>query len=131
MNLEEIYQHCLLLQSVISSKGYFRPEVEFHLNWIGRKYSLGVEYRTNPDDYNSRVFKSFNSETDPFQTINEASVYVYGIVHFDEIKREQFLERLAHLVEDADKLNIEIPALRPVFEEYRNNLLTYQPAAAE
>lgn len=128
MTLEEIYEHCLLLQSVIAGKGYFRPEVEFHLNWIGRKYCVGVEYRTIPDDYNSRVYQSFRSETDPLQAINEASDYVYAIVPFDDIKREQFLERLAHLVEDAEQLNIEIPALRPVFEEYRNNLLTYEPA---
>lgn len=127
MNLEQIYEHCLMLERVIAGKGYFRPEVEFHLNWIGRKYSLGVEYRTNADDYNSRVFRTFNSETDVMDVITQATDYVHAIVHFDEIKREQFLERLAHLVEDADKLGIEIPALRPCFEEYRNNLLEYHP----
>jgi len=131
MTLDELYNFCLHHQQVLASKGYFRCDVEFHLNWIGRHYCVGVEFRTDADVYDSRVYKSFHHETDLMAVLTQVTDYVHSIKSRDEIAREKFLERLAHLVEDADKLGIEIPALRPCFEEYRNNLLTYQPETVQ
>ena len=80
-----------------------------------------ANYRLDPEDSYDAVQRLSSRDFDDFCR------QVYAIPSLSEVKRQEFLSRLAHLVEDAEALGIDIPHLRPLFEDYCNNLLEHHP----
>lgn len=108
------------LEVSIRDKGYNRVEIRAFVEPTRIWYS--IEYYVHSSDSYADGIRSYAYD------IPQLTASVGAIPARIDVLREQFLGRLASLVEDAESLELNIPELRPLFETYRNNELTYAPS---
>lgn len=120
MNTDELKTLASTIEAILRDKGYVRASCWFSI--ASERISAYIDYYLNANDLweqrktaNVYELKSFDDLRSEIEALPSRL----------DLARAEFLKRLAHLVEDADKLELKIPELRPLFETYQNNLLEH------
>lgn len=121
MTLDDFQSMLDRLEVSIRDKGYNRVEIRAFVEPTRIWYS--IEYYLHSSDTYADGIRSYAYNVD------ELTTRVKAVPARIDVLREQFLGRLASLVEDAESLELNIPELRPLFETYRNNELAPPNAA--
>lgn len=127
MNAHDIFASCKALEALAERNGFYRIEVCFRVNWIdSHPFTLSVEMRTRPDDYDSRVNTYLHTTDDPQQLFAEADLWINTQPNPHQIRQDKFLNDLGHLVEEAEFLELDPTPLREVFTAMTTNLLEHR-----
>lgn len=111
---------CQEIRDILSDKGYVRVKAWFSVD-IDSISAFIDYYLDSSDSYEQRkTVPGYQIES--LETLLAA---VRAVPPRLDLARQEFLKRLASLVETAEALELNIPELRPLFEDYRNNLLEH------
>ena len=134
MTPTEIYNECLKIEALMTSRGFLRPEVAFFVNFFGGKpYSLKVEMRTT-ESYDSSIstYPDVQSEDEIPDLFAEAREWVAAQKNPKTLRREQFIANLGRVIDEGNSLGLEVEFMNPLVESMRKlseNVLEFKPAA--
>lgn len=134
MTPSEIYNECLALEALMTSRGFLRPEVAFFVNFFaGRPFCLKVEMRTTEDFSSSLTFyPDVQSEEEIPSLFLRARNWVSAQKDPKTIRHEQFIAHLGRVIDEARSLNLDVEFMNPLVESMRKlseNVIEYRPAA--
>lgn len=134
MKPTEIYDECLAVEALMTSRGFLRPEVAFFVNFFaGRPFCLKVEMRVT-EDYSSAIsfFPEVQTEEEIPLLFQQAREWVAKQKSPRVIRQEQFLASLGRVIDEGNALGFDIEFMNPLVESMRRlseNVLEYKPAA--
>jgi hypothetical protein len=130
----QIYNECLAIEALITSRGFLRPEVAFFVNFFGGKpYSLQVQMRTN-ETYDSMIsfYPDAQTEDQIPDLFTKAREWVAAQKDPKTLRREQFIANLGRVIDEGNILGLEVEFMNPLVESMRKlseNVIEYRPAA--
>jgi hypothetical protein len=134
MTPTEIYDECLAIEALMTSRGFMRPEVAFFVNFFaGRPFSMKVEMRT-AESYDSAIstYPDVQFEDELPYLFTQAREWVAAQKDPKTLRREQFIANLGRVIDEGNILGLEVEFMNPLVESMRKlseNVIEYRPAA--
>lgn len=126
MNPTQILAACKALQVLATEAGFFRAEAYLQINWLYVKpFDLRFEMRSDPVDYKTRMEINFGADDEASlaDLFTQAANWIVQQETPTQIRKQKFVTDLAHLVEEAEYLEMDPTPLREVFTAMTTNLL--------
>lgn len=121
MTPTEIYNECLKIEALMTSRGFLRPEVAFFVNFFGGKpYCLKAEMRTT-ESYDSAIstFPDVGSVDEIPDLFAKAREWVAAQKDPKTLRREKFIANLGRVIDEGNTLGFEVEFMNPLVESMR------------
>lgn len=105
-----ILDRCLELERLFTNKGITHGVCHLMINWCPGHhgpFTMSVEYRTNPDDYLSRITEYLSAKTIE-ECFDNSVAYIQGIKTAEELRWEAFLKSRAAFIEECAHFGVDI-----------------------